>query len=375
MDLKDAEYYEIDEETVMVNNPYDEIGKAAGRKKKRSFKFLPLGIALFLLAFTVIGAIILLEKNGGEHNGTVKESKTKYSAEDMAKVISDTEENTKNATEKRVREEMNSRILEAAKTESGILNLLRETYPDQVIYLYGSMYEFYPIDETLKPNTIDNDCLVKNEDGTINYVVKGKNASHMMVDVSSFQGDIDWEKVAARGVEYAMIRCAFRGYESGKIVEDKKFAENMEGAINAGIKVGVYFFTQAMNQNEAYEEADYALELIKDYKVTLPVAIDVEDVSGRARTDSLSIRETTDNCVYFMERVKEAGYSTMIYSNSKFFIKKLDVSKLEGYDKWYAFYNDSIYFPYEIAAWQYTSSGYIDGIGAGVDLNITFKEW
>lgn len=375
MDLKDAEYYEIDDETVVVTTPDSTPDNHTREKKKAGNAFFIMGFILFLLAATVLAVVILYVGSAAMRSDKGTEAKITYTAEEVAKIITDTEEVTMASTEQRVKDEMNEQFLRAAKTDSGILNLLRDTYPDQIIYLYGTKYEFYPIDQSLKKNTIDNSCLVNNDDGTISYVVDGKTKSHIMVDVSSFQGDIDWEKVAEQGVEYAMIRCAFRGYESGKIVEDKTFAKNVEGATAAGIKVGVYFFTQALNKEEAYEEADFALELIRDYKVTLPVAIDVEDVSGSARTDILSIDETTDNCVYFMERVKEAGYSTMIYSNSKFFIKRLNITKLEGYDKWYAFYNDTIYFPYEIAAWQYTSSGYVEGIGSGVDLDITFKEW
>ena len=254
--------------------------------------------------------------------------------------------------------------------------LLRELYPDDMIFVSGSKYEYYPINRSLKQNTIDNELLKKDEEtGMISYVAPDGAKSYICIDVSSFQKEINWDKVKAAGVDYAIIRVGFRGYGTGKMVEDTYYKSNIEEATSAGIKVGVYFFSQATTVEEAIEEADFVIERISPYEIDLPVAIDIEAINETARTDNLTNDDRSDFCVAFMDRVKSAGYEPMIYSNLTFFIRKMNMDKLEGYEKWFAFYNDSIYFPYDIGIWQYSATGTIDGISTDVDLNISFKDW
>ena len=369
MELKDADYYDFKEKENTDETVYVVKEKGHGGKG-----FLIVGLILFLLAATMLAVVFIYAGIGLAHTKEAEE--VTYTQAEVDSLVSEAEKTARSETIAEKTTEFAATLFNAANEDAGILNLLRENFPDQVIYIYGTRYEFYPINYDLKQNTIDNADLIKDEEtGCIAYAPDGKIKSHKMVDVSSFQKDIDWEAVAAGGVEYAMIRCGFRGYESGKLVEDPYFQANIEGATKAGIKVGVYFFSQALDAAEAAEEAEFTLELIAPYKITLPVAIDVEDVSATARTDVLNGAEISDNSVVFMERIKAAGYDTMIYSNAKYFIKVLEMEKLENYDKWYAFYNDTIYFPYEIAVWQYTNEAYVDGIGSGVDMDITFKEW
>lgn len=371
MGLQDLEDLNLDDNEITAKPPR--------RKKKSGTGFFIVGMICFLLTATMLAAVVLtigrdlFIKEKEEHI----DDDFKYTGYQVREMISRAEKQAQSAAEERERESFKETILDAARNDNGILFYLRETFPDQIIYLHGSKYEFYPINPDLAPNTIDNANFVENpNDLRITYEVNGKVKSHMMVDVSSFQKDIDWEAAAADGVEYAMIRCAFRGYESGKIVTDSYFEQNIENATKAGVKVGVYFFSQATSLEEAVEEAQYTLELIAPYKVELPVAIDVEEVSSAARTDNLTVDQKTGYSVKFMDTIKEAGYDAMIYSNAKFFIKNLNMDMLEGYDKWFAQYNDSIYFPYEIAIWQYSSKGTVKGIGSkNVDLDITFKEY
>lgn len=354
----------------------------AQKPGKRGPLFTVLMVILFLLTATGVAVLILYAgkdiflQRETEIEEEVTEDTPIYTQAQLDGMLAVAVENAKAEQAQTTEDEMEKIFREASEEESGILYLLRKYNPTDMIFIYGSYYEYFPINFNLTPNSIDNANLVKDEEtGIITHVVDGDKKSHMCIDVSSFQKDIDWDKAKEAGVEYAMIRCGFRGYGSGKLVEDTYFTSNIEAATSAGIKVGVYFFTQAVSEEEAIEEAEYALELIEPYDIDLPVAIDIEEVSDKARTDELTDEDRTAFCVAFMDRIKEAGYTPMIYSNLKFFIKRLNMDKLEGYDKWYAFYNDEIYFPYEIAMWQYTSSGTIDGIGSGVDLNITFKEW
>ena len=195
------------------------------------------------------------------------------------------------------------------------------------------------------------------------------------IDVSAYQHDIDWEAVKADGVEFAMIRLGYRGYESGKLVEDKYVHENLAGAAAAGLKIGVYFFSQAITPAEAEEEAYWVLDFIKDLDVTMPVVYDWEHVSdANARTKDMDRRTLTDCCLAFLATIEAAGYHPMVYFNSHQARSDLYLSELKEYDFWLAAYTDRMTFPYKIRMWQYTCTGKVDGIAGDVDINLYFTE-
>jgi GH25 family lysozyme M1 (1,4-beta-N-acetylmuramidase) len=174
-------------------------------------------------------------------------------------------------------------------------------------------------------------------------------------------------------VEYAFIRLGIRGYTEGEIKEDDTFEYNINGALDNGIEAGVYFFTQAISVEEAEEEAQFVLDAIEPYDVTYPVVLDVEAVNqDNARTKDLTKEERTEYCIAFCEKIRQAGYTPMIYGNLKSFMLMLDMEKLEDYDKWFAYYDDQLYFPYNVRVWQYTDTGSIEGIDTDVDINISF---
>lgn len=259
---------------------------------------------------------------------------------------------------------------------TGINAILRAMYPDSYIYTVNGRYYFTPINYSLRMNALNNACFIKDDTtGEIVYndgIIEG----HKGIDVSKYQGTIDWAKVKSSGVEYAIIRCGYRGYESGTITQDSTFDTYARGALANNIAIGAYFYTQATTKEEAEEEADFVISCLKPYNATYPICLDVEDASGDgARQDALSNEELTDVVIAFCERVKEAGYTPMIYSNSRYFAGRLDMERLDEYDKWYAMYADTPYIPYEIAMWQYSSSGQVDGISSSVDMNISFKTW
>lgn len=264
------------------------------------------------------------------------------------------------------------------KLSSGqtVLSLLKEYYPDNIIYVDNGRYIFAEKISTLAKNTLNKNNFAKNDNGEITYSENGKVVSHKGIDISQFQGSIDFSKVAASGIEYAIIRCGYRGYGSGTINEDALFTEHIEGALQNDIAVGVYFFTQAITKEEAVEEADYVINKIKPYNVTYPIVIDVEEILGDTyRQQNLTKDELTDIIVAFCERVKEKGYTPMIYGNLKCLIGSVDLTRLEDYDKWFAYYSDNLYYPYQLSMWQYSDQGSIDGINGNVDLNISFKTW
>lgn len=210
------------------------------------------------------------------------------------------------------------------------------------------------------------------------YDMNNNKLYHFGIDVSEFQGTIDWTKVKNTKVEFAILRCGYRGYTQGKIYIDDTFKYNMENAIKAGIPVGVYFFTEAINEKEGIEEANFVLNLIKGYNVTYPIIVDTESVGGSGRADKISKAKRTEAINGFCTTIKEAGYTPMIYANARWFTTHLDLIKLTGYEKWVAHYttfNNITDYDGDYSMWQYTSSGKISGISGRVDMNISFKDY
>lgn len=203
-----------------------------------------------------------------------------------------------------------------------------------------------------------------------------KYSSRLGVDVSHHQGKIDWEKVKEDGYEFAIIRIGYRGYGTeGTLNLDNRFHENIKDAQRAGLDVGVYFFAQAINEEEALEEAEFVLKHLKGYELELPVAYDPESILyDEARTDDVTGEQFTKNAKVFCKRIRKAGYETMIYSNMLWEAYELDLKKLSDYPIWYADYEPLPQTPYDFVMWQYTSRGTVDGIDGSVDLNIQFLE-
>lgn len=193
------------------------------------------------------------------------------------------------------------------------------------------------------------------------------------IDVSAFQGEVDWEKVAGSGIEFAMIRVGFRGYgKAGTLVEDEYARANLEGAIAAGLDVGAYFFSQAVNTDEVAEEVAFMLDIIKDYELTMPVVFDWEYISDTARTANVDKRTLTDCSLEFCRLMEEAGYEPMIYFNSYQSMYMMHLKELENYPFWLALYTDRMIYPYKIDMWQYTCTGRVPGVSGDVDINIRF---
>ena len=251
--------------------------------------------------------------------------------------------------------------------------MLREFMVDDVVFATGGQLYFSPINDKYKMNDFKQENFVVDERGKLDYVIDEEVKSRRGVDVSSHQGDIDWDKVKNDGMEFALIRVAFRGYGTGKLVVDEKFVENIEGALEAGLDVGVYLFTQAINNKEINEEIDAMLEQIEPYKedITLPVVLDVEDPGADARYNDLDATTRTDLAIIFLEEMKSQGYDVMIYGNAKTYLYMLEMERIEEYPRWFANYNmDDFYFPYEFEIWQYSHSGSVDGIEGKADLNV-----
>ena len=192
----------------------------------------------------------------------------------------------------------------------------------------------------------------------------------MGIDVSKWNGTIDWAAVKNSGISYVIIRCGYRGSSEGTLIEDPKFKTNIEGAAKAGLKVGVYFFTQAIDEVEAVEEASMVLELVKNYKISYPIFLDVEPSGGRA--DKIDKATRTAVCKAFCETIKKAGYTAGIYANKTWLNEKLDASALSSHKIWLAQYAATPTYSGKYDLWQYSSTGRVSGISGDVDLNVSY---
>lgn len=261
--------------------------------------------------------------------------------------------------------------------KKGILTPFPEI-PEQTIPIYGYQGEQFliPLSDEITPCGYDFTKLDKTDKNNWIYPMdNGKNAIKG-IDVSKYQGNIDWKQVKEAGVEFVMIRLGFRGYGEGTLELDPMFEQNIKGAKEAGLEVGTYFFSQAVNEEEAVEEAEFVLKHVRKYRPTYPIVFDTEHMpSVNARANKLSRQLRTDLCIVFAERIKKAGFTPMIYANTKYMLMGLDLEQLEQYEKWFAYYGSNITMPYHFDMLQYSQSGTIPGIDGAVDLNISFQDF
>ncbi len=221
-------------------------------------------------------------------------------------------------------------------------------------------------------DTAQKDALTDTDGTEITDIRDLGGEGQMGIDVSKWNGVIDWDKVRNAGITYAIIRAGYRGSSTGALVEDPYFKQNMQGALYAGLKVGVYFFTQATNEVEAVEEASMVIALCKDYRVTYPVFIDTEGAGGNGRADGLDVETRTKVCEAFCQTIEDAGYTAGVYGSRNWFHNKLRMDTLENHVIWLAEYRENPVYSGDYHFWQYTSSGSVDGIEGRVDLDISY---
>ncbi len=204
-------------------------------------------------------------------------------------------------------------------------------------------------------------------DGAIQTTVNG---SKFGIDISRHNGKIDWNAVKSSGVDYVIIRCGYRGSSSGALITDQNFQSNIKGATAAGLKVGIYVFSQAVNEVEAVKEASLAVSLAKGYKLTYPIFIDTESSGGRADKIDVATRTAVINA--FCQTVQSAGYQAGIYASKSWFEQKLNMGAVGNYRIWLAQYAAAPTYSGRYDMWQYSSKGTISGINGRVDLNLSY---
>lgn len=225
--------------------------------------------------------------------------------------------------------------------------------------------------EYVSPYNFDN---LKNEQGRFSYYEEGNLVSQTAVDVSDLQGKIDWERVSEDGIDFAMIRLGRRGYTEGNIYLDNYYYENVSGVQSEGMPFGVYFFSQAITEDEAIEEANFVIKHLSGSGISYPVVFDHEPVeSADGRANNLSKNELTHITKAFCQKIEDAGYTPMIYGNA-FDMERLNLNDLKGIDVWYAEYESSqTTGQFDFVMWQYSSTANVSGINTQADLSILFK--
>jgi len=361
-----------------------------GRAKRRNIFKIPLILTSMLLCFLVggfCGAKWYLRSAKQETSGRPQnvQGEGELSLE-VAQILSEDPDQAQQELKERLLEEYETgaeqgkrdvldKIRLSLTDGKSIVDSLRPYYDDQIIIASNGQYHFVPIRDDMKHNSYEQEHLQILDNGELQYEQDGNVTSYKGIDVSKFQGEIDWQQVASDGVTFAFIRAGFRGYgEKGTLVADEAAEANIAGANSAGIKTGVYFYTQAITLEEAREEAQLVLDLIAPYRIDCPVVIDVEKVSkAGARMNALSPKERTDIVLTFCEMIEQAGYQPMVYYNMEMATLMLETERLEQYDKWFAYYRTDLYYPYEYLIWQYSDKGQVAGISENVDMNIAFK--
>lgn len=221
--------------------------------------------------------------------------------------------------------------------------------------------------ETLPPNPFTASDFGYNAQG---YLTGTSTPLEMGIDVSDHQGWIDWQQVAGSGVSFAFIRIGYRGYSEGGLFTDEYAHYNLTAAKDAGLQVGAYFYSQALDEEEAAQEAAFCIDFLKKYEIDLPVVFDWEYVSQEARTGAMDGQTLTRCAQTFCQAIGDAGYEAMVYFNSHLANDYYDLLQLRQYPFWLAMYTAVMDYPHRVDYWQYTDQGTLPGIDTTVDINL-----
>lgn len=214
------------------------------------------------------------------------------------------------------------------------------------------------------------------EEPVMKYFANGDKASYLGVDISKENGTVDFKKIKKDGVDFVMVRLGYRGYESGKVILDEEYFDNIQLANEAGLAVGVYFESQATTVDEALEEAEFVVTNLIEMRVTYPVVFDLGLVANdSSRIDNIPKTQLTEITNAFCERVKEVGFTPMVYGNKYWLLRKIDLTMLGDYDIWLSQNEEVPDYPYEFAMWQYSHTGSVSGISGDVNMNISFIDY
>lgn len=237
--------------------------------------------------------------------------------------------------------------------------------------------EWVLISPYLTKNTFDF-TKVEDKAGLKRYMENGRKTSYVGVDISKHTGKVSFSRIKAAGIDYVMIRLGSRGYSTGQITLDENFKENIEGAIEAQLDIGVYFYSQAITPDEAVQEANFVVQNLEPYRahVKYPIAFNMGFVSNdKSRIEGIGREDKTTVTASFLEGIRAAGYVPMIYGDKEWLIKEIDMTKLQDFDVWLSQEEEIPDYPYRYSMWQYNTDGVVNGIDGGADLNICFVNY
>lgn len=231
------------------------------------------------------------------------------------------------------------------------------------------------INSYLEKNTYQEAGFVY-EEPVMKYFANGAKASFLGVDISKDNGPVDFKKLKKDGVDFVMVRLGYRGYESGNVVIDEEYFDNIQLANEAGLAVGVYFESQATTVEEALEEAEFVVTNLIEMRVTYPVVFDLGLIANdTSRIENIPKMQLTEITNAFCNRVKEVGYKPMVYGDKYWLLRKIDLTLLGDYDIWLSQSGQLPDYPYQFAMWQYTNTGTVSGISGDVNMNISFIDY
>lgn len=245
-----------------------------------------------------------------------------------------------------------------------------------ILVVTASVYcirTFFRQDEIIEEKSYYDLDLFSMENGWMTY----KDSSYKFltgIDVSSHNQYIDWNSVKQDGIDFAMIRVGYRGAQEGILHEDAYFNTNMQAAIQNKIKVGAYFFSSAITEDEIDEEVNMVLNEIRNYKIDMPIVFDMEEFEKGGRIDNLTQEQRTNLALRFCGKIKKAGYDPMIYGNMTWLYQNYDFEKISEYPIWLASYSSDCPMEDKFEMWQYSNIGQVNGIEGDVDINIYLQK-
>ena len=315
-----------------------------------------------------------------ELDSIVGDNKTLYTAEEVAAA----EEEAREEGAQEERSQILMQIQSDMQSGGSTASMLRSLFSDDIVVVSGGKYYFYPVDDSLAKNTYGSEDFALTEDGRLYY--SGSDAVRVQngIDISAVDGEVDWSAVSEDDITFVMVDAGERlaadseDGEAGDIVDDEMLAENISGASEAGLGVGVFWTLGAASAEEAEEEAQHYVELLEDSKagissyaaVRLNVPSDTDRTAGQGRDD------WTEYITIFCRTLEDAGYAPLIYGNLASFVMMLNLDELEeyGWSRWLSNSGSSLYFPYEFTMWQYSTSGAVQGISTEVSLNVLLTQ-
>lgn len=259
--------------------------------------------------------------------------------------------------------------------ESGnsTISMLRDLFPDDLVVMWEGRYYFYPVNRNLEMNTFNETDFTLGENGGMDYIGEDPSVTvNRGVDVSSLNGEIEWQKVAEDRIAFAMVRAAVRDSD-GKLTVDERFQENISGAKTAGLRTGCYVDLDAEGEEAAEEIAQFVLDnlTMSQQEMGAPVAVRVQIPDHSSSLSGQTREEWTQSVRAFCSKIHKAGYDPVIYANTAAFNMLLRMDELEEFGKWIADYGDYLYFPYQFSCWQYSLKGTVDGIQGDVALDLS----